>query len=254
MPVPVMLTCDMCTVAWPEFVTVDDRVLLLPTVTFPKASVPGFSANLPTGLVVPLPVIEIVAGDCGSLLLIDRLPDALPVLVGEKDTLIVADCPALTVFGVVIPLTPNSAPFKVITEMFKSEPPVFVSVTLEEAVVPVVTLPNPTLAGLAPSCAPAGTALATSETGAENAPLLVTRVRFPLEVPVEVPVNMTERLAVAPETSEKGNVIPETVNCLPLRSASVMLRVVVPEFLIATFCVTFLPTMTFPKFKLEGVN
>jgi hypothetical protein len=241
-------------VAWPEFVTVDDSILLLPTVTLPNARLLGFSVSLPTGLAVPVPVSEIVVGDCGSLLLIEMSPESAPVLVGEKDTLTVADCPALMVFGVVIPETPNGAPFTLIIEMFRSEPPVFVRVKLAESLVPIVTEPKPTLAGFTLSCACAGVAFAASATGPEKAPASVFKDKVALTGPVEVPLKETIRFAVEPEGREKGNVSPENVNCLPLKSASAIFRVVVPVFLIDTVCDTFLPTTTLPKFKFDGVN
>lgn len=65
------------------FVSVDERVLLFPTVTLPKDKLGGLNASLPSGVVVPVPERPIVVGDAGSLLVMLMLPESLPVEVGE---------------------------------------------------------------------------------------------------------------------------------------------------------------------------
>jgi hypothetical protein len=82
-PLPGVLTPEMCTVAWPVLVNVDERVLFFPTVTLPKDKIGGLSPSLPTGVVVPVPERPIVVGDAGSLLVMLMLPESLPVEVGE---------------------------------------------------------------------------------------------------------------------------------------------------------------------------
>lgn len=65
------------------FVSVDESVLLFPTVTLPKDKLVGFSDSLPTGAVVPFPESPIVVGEAGSLLVMLMLPESLLVEVGE---------------------------------------------------------------------------------------------------------------------------------------------------------------------------
>lgn len=64
-------------------VSVDESVLVFPTVTLPKDSLGGLSDSLPTGVVVPVPESPIVVGDAGSLLVMLMLPESPVVEVGE---------------------------------------------------------------------------------------------------------------------------------------------------------------------------
>lgn len=205
--------------------------MFLPTVTLPKERLVGFNVSFPTAAVVPEPERPIVAGDAGSLLVIETLPESLPVEVGANVVVNVADCPALIVNGVVTPETPNEAPLTVITLILRSEPPELVSVTSEESFVPVVTKPKLTLRGLALSCGPAGVAVAERVTGAEKVPESVFNNSVPFTAPAVLPLKETARFAVAPATKEKGNATPETANWLLLRLADVIPKVVVPVFL-----------------------
>jgi hypothetical protein len=48
---------------------------------------------------VPVPLRLTEVGEVGALLTIEMLPDAAPIDVGRKATVIVACCPALTLKG-----------------------------------------------------------------------------------------------------------------------------------------------------------
>jgi len=144
-PLPGVLTDEIVTVAVPVLVTVEDSWLFFPTVTFPKGKLAGFNVSFPTGAAVPVPDRLIVVGEAGSLLVTETVPVSVSAVVGEYVTVRAADCPALMVAGVVIPETPNGAPFTVIMLIFRSDPPELVSVTVEESFVPVVTDPKLTL-------------------------------------------------------------------------------------------------------------
>lgn len=63
-------------------VTVEVRLLLLPTLMFPKLSVAGVVPNWPTGCDVPVPVTLTVNGELGALLVIEMRPDIEPEVVG----------------------------------------------------------------------------------------------------------------------------------------------------------------------------
>ena len=118
----------ICTVAVPVLVSVMFCEVLLPVDTVPKLKLAGFATNCPVAVVDPVPLrVTFVVGLVGSLLVIAMFPLALPADVGEKVTVTGTVCPVLIVFGVVIPLIPNSAPLIVIMEIVKSAEPTFVS-------------------------------------------------------------------------------------------------------------------------------
>ena len=147
------------------------------------------------------------------------------------------------VFGVVIPVTPNAAPETVITEIVRSAPPAFVSVTADVPVVPVVTFPKLTLVGLILNCGFAvTTTVPDNGTVAEDVtpPLaLKFRVRVPVTVPLLVPLNQTLAVAVFPAASDIGKVTPEMENCAAdaVACASVMLDC--PVFVTDSVCDIF---------------
>ena len=134
-----------------------------------------------------------------SLLVIERLPVALPAVVGVKVTATLADCPAAMVAGVVIPLMENSAPVKVNTETVKLLVPVFDSTTFVVPLVPVDTLPKSTEVGLTDSCGPpvllALTAVAERFTTTGVLPLSPETVSVPARLPAAVAVTPTVKFA-----------------------------------------------------------
>jgi hypothetical protein len=104
-PVPVTLTCERLRVALPEFVIVSDCVPVVPSGTFPKATVVELTEIAGAAGAVPVPVIETAEGDVGALLEMETLPGALPVVAGANLTLKLAVPPAATLAGKAIPLT-----------------------------------------------------------------------------------------------------------------------------------------------------
>src|SRR5260370_41061648 len=75
-PVPKALAAEIAMLAVPELLSVMVCVPLLPTSTFPKLKLDGLGESAAS---VPLPAREATAGDLYALLLIETLPDALPV-------------------------------------------------------------------------------------------------------------------------------------------------------------------------------
>ena len=87
----------------PLALNVPDALLLVPTTTLPRLSVPGLTASCPTA-VVPVPdsamlTLGFVASD-----VMLTLPDALPAACGANATVKTALCEALSVSGVLRPL------------------------------------------------------------------------------------------------------------------------------------------------------
>jgi hypothetical protein len=118
-------------------------VPLLPTDTLPKLREVGLSRSCPEAAVDPVPSnVTVMVGFVGSLLVMVKLPVTAPAAVGLKVRDTGADWPALIVLGVVIPVAPNSAPVMAITDMVRSEPPVFEIVRFALPVEPTLTVPN----------------------------------------------------------------------------------------------------------------
>ena len=92
---------------------------------------------------MPVPLnVTVVVGLTGSLLVIARVPDEAVAVAGLNVTDMVADCPALITFGVVIPVTPKPVPPTDIKETVRSAFPVFEIVKFEVPCVLTVTFPK----------------------------------------------------------------------------------------------------------------
>jgi hypothetical protein len=81
-PLPVAAAFEIVTVDPPVLVTVTARLLLLPTVTLPKATLLGFAVNEPGA--TPVPDKAMFSGEPGASETIARFPFALPDAVGEN--------------------------------------------------------------------------------------------------------------------------------------------------------------------------
>ena len=152
-PLPAAVMLVICIAAVPVLVSVMFCEVLLPVDAVPKLKLVGFATNCPVAVVDPVPLrVTFVVGLVGSLLVIAMFPLALPADVGEKVTDTGTVCPVLIVFGVVIPLIPNSAPLIVIMEIIKSAEPTFVSTKFAVPLLPTVTLPKLSDPALTDSC------------------------------------------------------------------------------------------------------
>ena len=95
------------------------------------------------------------------------------------------------------------------------EPPVLVTVSDNDCLLPTITLPKLRLAGFDPS-APGVTPVPVSgmfKVGLEPFELIVT---LPLTPPAEAGLNATVKLALSPAVSVTGAVIPVRLNPVPL--------------------------------------
>jgi hypothetical protein len=79
----------------------------------------------------------------------------LPEVVGEKVALNVALCPAGRVAGKLGPVKLNPVPVATAAEIVTATPPVFVTVTGNDGLLPIITFPNARLAGEAAISLPA---------------------------------------------------------------------------------------------------
>jgi len=99
-PVPEGVTPVMFNEPLPEFVRVTFCAALLPTATFPNATLAGFIVSCSCGCAcVLLPLNAIVSGDPGALLDIDTLPVTAPAVVGTNVAVNEVLCPAFKVIG-----------------------------------------------------------------------------------------------------------------------------------------------------------
>src|ERR1700704_2127274 len=148
-----------------------------------------------------------------------RLPVLLPAATGVNTALKVAVCPAPTVTGRFGPLKLKPLPVADALEIVTVEPPLLVTVTATDLLLPTVTFPKLTLAGFAirePAVAPVPeSAMLRGEPGASEA-----MARLPVIAPpvagANFTVNATDWFGVkvagrASPTTEKP--VPVTVAC-----------------------------------------
>jgi hypothetical protein len=89
---------------------------LLPTTTFPNATLVGFADREDC---TPVPVIAIAVGDVDALLVIEMLPAGLPVAAGANFAENVEFAPPAIVMGSVNPLTEYPVPEAVSAEIVR---------------------------------------------------------------------------------------------------------------------------------------
>src|SRR5208283_647112 len=130
----------MVTVEPPVLVTFSDKDVLLPTVTLPKLRLVGFDASAPG--VTPVPDNGIVSVGFDALEVMVTLPLAPAAEVGANETLKVVLCPAVRVTGAVMPLRLNPVPLIATCEMVTLDPPVLVTVSDRDCLLPTATLPT----------------------------------------------------------------------------------------------------------------
>jgi len=99
--------------------------LLVPTVTLPKSSDVGVTANWPCA--VPVPARDIVMVEFNALELTEKLPLALPADCGANVAVKVTLWPAARVSGKLRPLMLNPIPATVACERVTLEPPLLVT-------------------------------------------------------------------------------------------------------------------------------
>jgi hypothetical protein len=211
-PVPLTAMLEICAAAFPVLVSVICWLALLLVETFPKLTLAGFGLNCPTAVDEPVPLkLTTAVGVVGSLLVIVRLPDTAPATVGLNIKVNGAFCPALMVFGVVMPLIQKSTPESVRTETDKSAVPVFEMVRLDVPVEPTETLPKLTALELRLNCG-CGSAVADRFTTAGELPPSPCNVNVPVTLPAAVGSTKTEKVPACPVPRAIGRVIPERLN------------------------------------------
>jgi hypothetical protein len=208
---PVILRFDP-----PELVKVCVVVCELPTTTEPKAIDVGLAVTDPSAMAFPLSGIVRLGLEPSDVIVTD--PFALPVEEGANFTLKLTLWPEFKVVGRVNPLMLNPAPAAVAAEIFRLEPPEFVSVSEIVWLFPTTSVPKLTLEGLAVS-APSATALPLSgiiSVGLEPSDEIVSE---PLGLPTALGLNFTLIEALCPGFRVTGRAKPLTEKPAPVVAA-----------------------------------
>src|SRR5689334_7667715 len=200
----------------PELVKVCVAVCALPTTTDPNAIDVGLAVTDPSATALPLSGIVRVGLEPSDVIVTD--PFALPVEEGANFTLKLTLWPEFKVVGRVKPLMLNPSPEADAAEIFRLEPPEFVSVSEIVWLFPTTSVPKLTLEGLAVS-APSATALPLSgivSVGLDPSDEIVSE---PLGLPTAVGVNFTLIFALCPGFRVTGRAKPLTEKPAPVEAA-----------------------------------
>jgi len=192
-PAPVAFTPEIVSFVFPLFVRVMASELVVPSFTFPKLKLVGFTASSAFAA-IPVPLKAIVSGELGALLISVSDPDALPADDGVKTPLNVALFPAAIVIGAVIPGVLKPAPAKAACEIVRLALPPFETVMVCELLLPTTTLPNAALDGVAAICACVPVPLNAIAMGEPGALLAIEML--PLALPAEDGVKLAEKLTL----------------------------------------------------------
>src|SRR5271156_2008625 len=211
-PVPDTVTLEIVTFEFPLLVSVVVSELLLPTLTFPKLKLDELS---PSRLVAatPVPLREIVSGELGALLTSVIDPVTLPAVLGPNTALNVAALPAAIVTGAVIPVMLKPAPETVNEEIVTVALPPLVRLTDCELFVPVVTLPNAAVVGVAANWGWVPVPLKLIVVG-EFSPLLTIEM-LPLGLPADVGANCALKVVLSPAPNASGVLNPLMLKPVP---------------------------------------
>jgi hypothetical protein len=154
------------------------------------------------------------AGDPAALLTMARVPDAAEAAVGEYCTVKVTLCDGDSVTADP-PDKEKLAPVKASLEIATFELPVFVRVTLREAVLPTLTFPKLTLEGFTVSVNPAATPAPLNAMADGGLDASLTSDRLPVEDPVDLGLNCTLKAVALPALSVIGRGSPEALKPEP---------------------------------------
>jgi hypothetical protein len=202
----------------------------------------------------PDPDTLIVVGEFVALLTTVIVPERLPVVIGTNIALNDVDWLAANDNGKVIPAAENEVFDTLTWEITTAEFPVFVSVTVCVATLPVFTVAKASELGEADSERLA--AVPVPESGMTNgdAGTLQLNEIPPEKVAAELGVNATVNADDPPGVIVSGSVNPVLLNPAPVRLACDKVRFAVPGLLIVTVCEFVKPTVTLLKLTLEGIT
>lgn len=224
--------------------------LLLPSFTFPKLKLVVLNPRVRVAA-TPVPLRVIVSGELGALLTSFTDPVTLPAALGANTASNVVELPAAMVTGVVMPVVLKPVPVTVTDEIVTAALPPFVRLMLCELLVPVVTLPNGAVVGVAPNCgcvADPLTAIVSGELGE-----VLTIEMLPLKVPADVGAYCALNVVLNPAPRVSGVLNPLMLRPVPVAVPCEIVTLAVPEFVNVIVWDPVLPTAIVPKFTLAGL-
>lgn len=161
------------------------------------------------------------------MLAMASVPVVDAALVGEYCTVKVMLCDGDR-FTADPPDNDKFAPVKAALEIATLELPVFVIVTLREALLPMFTFPKLTLRGFTARLNPAATPAPLSAMAEGGVVASLKRDRLPVEGPADLGLNWTLKAAVLPALKVKGRAKPEALKPAPEIFAAVIVTGTVP--------------------------
>src|SRR5580658_3291410 len=213
---PVTFAWVMVTEDAPVLVRVSDKFVLVLTWTLPNARAVGLAPSAPG--VTPVPESGMLKLGFEPFEVTLTLPLAAPLAVGEKSTVNDVLWPAVNVRGRDRPLRLNPVPLAVAAEMVRLEPPVLVSVSLNDFDVLICTLLKARVLGFGTK-SPCGVPVPESETDSAGLLALELIVRLPLAAPATVGAKDALKVVLCPALSVIGRVGPVKPNPLPVAAA-----------------------------------
>jgi hypothetical protein len=192
---------EICSATPPEFVTMTLEDELLPRATGvaaePKVSAPGASVTAGAGATPAFPFSGMLCGESGassvSRIVAERKPAATGIkltAIGQLELTAMAELQ----FGAEKLNSPGLAPETAIAEMCSAIPPEFVTVTLEDVLVPTgigaTTEPKVTLPGTSVTAGDGASPVPASVTVSDGGAALSVIVRDAVRAPVAAGVNV----------------------------------------------------------------
>ena len=154
--------------------------------------------------------------------------------------------------GSVNPLMLKPAPEALAAEMVKVALPVLVSVIVWPELLPMLTFPKFTLAGLIVNCGCAAVPVPLSAMVRGDPGALLVIEMLPLALPATVGANLAVKDVFWPALTVTGTVRPVMLKPAPEALAAEIVTLADPEFVKVTGTDPLLPTSRLPKLMLDG--
>lgn len=245
--VPVMLTCEMVTLALPVLVSVTDFEALLPALTLPKLRLLALAESVCVAVVL-LPVSETVDDEELALLTSDKVPVTLPAVCGAKTTVNEAFCPAEMLAGKVRPLMLKPLPVTFAWETVSVALPVLLICRGWELLVPVVMLGK-----VMAFCERDRAAWAPEPvTLTWLVPLWLTTETEPVVAAVVDGLKTTVNMALCEGAKVSGVLMLVRLRPEPVIPICEIVAELLPVFVTVTVLLAELPTLTLPKLSEDG--
>jgi hypothetical protein len=250
-PVPLIATEEIVTLVPPVLVIDSESDGSPPNVTLPKLRLAGLAPRVPPE--TPVPDSAIVSVESEAFELMVTVPLALPPAWGANRTLNVVLCDALSVSGVVMPVSPKPVPLTEACETVTLDPPVLGRVTVWDCWLPTVTLPKVSLPGFSESC-PGVDAEVPVPVSVRLVVLvaLLVMVAVALKFPAALGLNLTLTVVLCPDARVIGRLGEVREKYFVEIATLLTVTEFGPELVAVAERVVLLPAATLPKFKVAA--